>query len=160
MKLIVISGLLSLLPFSTIAAVYKCQLNGVTTYSQIPCSDDAEQTGYATDNIDSLNNQQQPAAQTESPSETLVRVRNALTKRDMQLEITKLKGDKARLQSRRDIEITKLRQSKLNANNNLAGAVWEESLSKEMAAIAAQYDTDIRAVDSEIDRLSKQLRRL
>lgn len=160
MKLMVIFGLLWLLPLSAMATVYKCEVKGVVTYSQIPCSDEAVLTEYATDDVISQINQQKPAAQTESPSETLVRVRDALIKRDMQIEITKLKGDKARLQSRRDIEITKLRQSKLKANNNLAGAVWEDSLSKEMAAITAKYDTDIRAVDSEIDRLSKQLRRL
>lgn len=160
MKLIVISSLLWILPLSAAATVYKCEVNGVMTYSQIPCSDDAELTEYAVDEASSPTNPQQQGAQTESPAETLARVRDALVKRDLQLEITKLKGDKARLQSRRDIEITKLRQSKLQANNNLAGAVWEESVSKEMAAIAAQYDTDIQAVDSEIDRLSKQLRRL
>ncbi|MBV2129947.1 DUF4124 domain-containing protein [Arsukibacterium indicum] len=160
MKLIVISAVAGVLSFSAMATVYKCEQNGVVTYSQIPCSDDAEETGYTTDGNLSPANQQQPAVQTESPSETLARVRDVLVKRDLQQEITRLKGDKARLQSRRDIEITKLRQSKLKANNNLAGAVWEESVSKEMAAIAAQYDTDIQAVDSEIDRLSKQLRRL
>jgi hypothetical protein len=124
-----------------------------------PCSA-TEVTGYTRDEVVSPANQQKPAEQTESAAETMARVRDALVKRDMQIEITKLKGDKARLQSRRDIEITKLRRSKLNANNNLAGAVWENSLSKEMAAITAKYDTDIRAVDSEIDRLSKKLRRL
>lgn len=160
MKPIAVCSVLWLLPLSAMATVYKCEVNGVVTYSQIPCSHDAELTEYATDEVDSPANQQKPAAQTESPSETLARVRDALTKRDMQLEITKLKGAKARLQSRRDIEITKLRQSKLKANNNLAGAVWEDSLSKEMAAITAKYDTDIRAVESEIDWLSKQLRRL
>ena len=106
------------------------------------------------------DNLPQQAQQTKSPSETPTRAREAQVKRDLQSEITKLKGQKARLQSRRDIEITKLRQSKLQANNNLAGIVWEETLSKEIAAITAKYDTDIRAVDSEIDRLSKQLRRL
>ncbi|SNY41069.1 protein of unknown function [Arsukibacterium tuosuense] len=160
MKFIVISSLLWLLPLSAMATVFKCEVDGVVTYSQIPCSHDAELTEYTTDEVDSPAKQQKPAAQTESPSETLVRVRDALTKRDMQLQITRLKGDKARLQSRRDIEITKLRQSKLQANNNLAGAVWENSLSKEMAAITAKYDSDIRSVDSELDRLSKQLRRL
>jgi hypothetical protein len=159
MKLIVISSLLWILPLSAAATVYKCEVKGVMTYSQIPCSDDAELTEYTADEASSPTNPQQQAAQTESPAETLARVRDALIKRDLQLEITKLKGDKARLQSRRDIEITKLRQSKLKANNNLAGAVWEESVSQEIAAITAKYDTDIRAVDSEIDRLSKQLRR-
>ncbi|WP_290613977.1 hypothetical protein [Arsukibacterium sp. UBA3155] len=105
-------------------------------------------------------NPPQRAQLTERPSETPTRERDAQVKRDLQSEITKLKGQKARLQSRRDIEITKLRQSKLQANNNLAGAVWEDSVSKEIAAISAKYDTDIRALDSKIDRLSKQLRRL
>jgi hypothetical protein len=56
--------------------------------------------------------------------------------------------------------MAKLKNSKRYANNNLAGAVWEESLSNEMAAIAAQYDTDVRATDVEIDRLNDELKRL
>ena len=56
--------------------------------------------------------------------------------------------------------MAKLKDSKRYANNNLAGAVWEESLSNEMAAIAAQYDTDVRAIDVEIDRLNDELKRL
>ncbi|WP_372625109.1 hypothetical protein [Arsukibacterium sp.] len=106
------------------------------------------------------DNPPQQAQQSESPSATPIKTTDAQVKRDLQSEITKLKGQKARLQSLRDIEITNLRRSKLQANNNLAGAVWEDSVSKKIAAIKAKYDTDIRAVDSEIDRLSKQLRRL
>lgn len=159
-QVIRISCLLWFLSFSAAATVYKCEVNGVISYSQIPCSDEAELTQYKTDEAISLSNPQQQVHKTESPSETLARVRDALVKRDLQLEITKLKGQKARLQSRRDIEITKLRRSTLHANNNLAGALWEDSVSKEITAITAKYDTDIRAVDSEIDTLSKQLRRL
>ncbi|WNO60890.1 DUF4124 domain-containing protein [Rheinheimera sp. MMS21-TC3] len=34
--------LLALLSFNAQASVYKCEINGVVTYSQTPCADDAE----------------------------------------------------------------------------------------------------------------------
>jgi hypothetical protein len=136
----VIGSLLLVLPVVAMAVAHNCELDGVKANSHTLCIDKAEQTV--------------------SVSKTLLKVDDALVKRELLLAITKLKGDKARLQSRRDIEITKLRRSTLKGNNNLAGAAWEERLFKEMAAITAKYETNIRAVDSKIDRLSKQLRHL
>lgn len=55
--------------------------------------------------------------------------------------------------------MAQIRKTKQSAANNLAGATWEESLSKEMSAVAMQYDTDIRSLDNRIDRLREDLKR-
>lgn len=46
-----------------------------------------------------------------------------------------------------------LRAKKAQANNNLAGAVWENSISEEMSAVVARYDVRIRGLREEIRRL-------
>ncbi|MDX1676645.1 hypothetical protein [Arsukibacterium sp.] len=148
----------SLLWVLSLAVIDDCEVNGMATYSQPPCSDNAEVTGYHSAEVTSLA--PQPTEQTKNPASSNGAVRDVSEKRQLQREITSLKGQKARLQSRRDIEITRLRQSRLQANNNLASAVLEDSLAKEIAAITAKYATDIRAVDSKIASLSKKLRRL
>ena len=50
-------------------------------------------------------------------------------------------------------ELERLRNKKATANNNLAGATFEQSISSEMQAVTASYDVRIRSVDEELKRL-------
>lgn len=50
-------------------------------------------------------------------------------------------------------ELAALRAKKAQANNNLAGAVWENSISEEMTTVVGRYDLRIRAIQGEIERL-------
>ncbi|WP_230818738.1 DUF4124 domain-containing protein [Rheinheimera aquimaris] len=147
--------------FSALASanVYKCDIDGVITYSQIPCNHDAQITEYTTEQFSSTSQPQTHQSAAEAKA-TMDRLSESIKKRDLRIAINRLKSDKARLQSQRDNKIAKLKSAKRSANNNLAGAVWEDSLSEEMAAIAVQYDTDVRAVDAEIDRLNDELKTL
>ena len=54
---------------------------------------------------------------------------------------------------RMDLELEILRLKKTAANNNLAGATYEHSLSAEMQAVSTSYDTKIRSKEEEIKRL-------
>lgn len=147
--------------FSALASanVYKCDIDGVITYSQIPCNHDAQITEYTTEQLSSTSQPQTNQSAAEAKA-TMDRLSESIKKRDLRIAINRLKSDKARLQSQRDNKIAKLKSAKRSANNNLAGAVWEDSLSEEMAAIAVQYDTGVRAVDVEIDRLNDELKTL
>lgn len=147
--------------FSALASanVYKCDIEGVITYSQIPCNHDAQITEYTTEQLSSTS-QAQTNKSAEEAHTTMDRLSESIKKRDLRIAINRLKSDKTRLQSQRDNKVAKLKSAKRSANNNLAGAVWEDSLSEEMAAIAVQYDTDVRAVDAEIDRLNDELKTL
>ncbi|RCX10724.1 hypothetical protein [Extensimonas vulgaris] len=49
---------------------------------------------------------------------------------------------------------------KLRANNNLAGAVWEQSISSEMQAAASACDTRQRELRTRIDALQRELEAL
>ena len=72
-QIIRISYLLWILPFAVAATVYKCELNGVMTYRQLPCSNEVELTQYATDKAINPTNPLQQPKQTESPSEALAK---------------------------------------------------------------------------------------
>lgn len=52
------------------------------------------------------------------------------------------------------------RRTKKNQANNLAGAMWEQSISQEMSAVVARYDVRIRAIQGEIERLQGERERL
>ena len=159
-KMKMTSCLLLATAFSAIASanVYKCDIDGVITYSQIPCNHDAQVTEYTTEAL--ISTPQPQANQSAEAQATMNRLSESIKKRDIRIAINRLKSDKARLKCKRDNKIAKLKNAKRSANNNLAGAVWEDSLSEEMAAIAVQYDTDVRAVDAEIDRLNDELKTL
>ena len=50
-------------------------------------------------------------------------------------------------------ELNALQQKKQRANNNLAGATWEQSISAEMSAVSQKYDALIRNEQTQIERL-------
>ena len=56
-----------------------------------------------------------------------------------------------------DAEFAALRERKGLANNNLAGATWEQSISSEMSAVATRCDTEGRVLSGELDGFLKEL---
>lgn len=61
------------------------------------------------------------------------------------------------LQNERDRKMAALRHEKGYANNNLAGAVYLDSLSGEMQAISTRYETDIRSKQMQLKKLQDDL---
>lgn len=59
-----------------------------------------------------------------------------------------------------DRELAALSAKKGRANNNLAGATWEASISSEMNAVATRCDTKARDLKDEADRLRAECREL
>lgn len=58
------------------------------------------------------------------------------------------------------IKMQQLENKKRHANNNLAGATWEQSISAEMQAHATMCDMRGRELQSHRDRLEQELREL
>lgn len=71
-------------------------------------------------------------------------------------EITKLESDRKRVIERRDQRMRDLQNGRRYANNNLAGATWQQSLAQEMAAVAQQADTQVASIDRQIEQLKSE----
>jgi hypothetical protein len=71
-------------------------------------------------------------------------------------EITKLENDRKRVIERRDQRMRDLQNGRRYANNNLAGATWQQSLAQEMAAVAQQADTQVASIDRQIEQLKSE----
>lgn len=56
-----------------------------------------------------------------------------------------------------DADLVALQRKKRLANNNLAGATWEDSISGEMQAIAARYRAGIEVEQAKIVDLRKRM---
>lgn len=57
-------------------------------------------------------------------------------------------------------QLAGLRAQKAQANNNLAGATWEGSISSEMIAVSTRCDTESRMAKDELDELLAECRSL
>jgi short-subunit dehydrogenase involved in D-alanine esterification of teichoic acids len=134
-------------------AQYKCTApDGGVTFQQAPCSGTTKQTALKVINVAPPD---PVSTATDSPDQRLLA---AMTKdrqtRELKYQIQQTEDAVSSRNSRMNTEIEALRNQKLRASNNLAGATWEQSISTEMQAVTQKYKA---LNDSDIDRL-KQLR--
>lgn len=73
-------------------------------------------------------------------------------------EITDLENDRDQVIERRDRRMRELQNGRRYANNNLAGATWQQSLAQEMAAVAQQAETQVASIDRQIEQLKSGLK--
>tara|TARA_R110002049_G_scaffold180263_4_gene347281 strand:- start:3423 stop:3896 length:474 start_codon:yes stop_codon:yes gene_type:complete len=130
---------------------YKCKDKwGQPIFSQRPCGDNAETgtvSGPAPTGTPARTTANASAATSESSS-AWDKIEAANTLRE------------ANLEKERDQNLVALQNKKRYADNNLAGATWEESISSEMQAINEQYQSKIDSQRRKIDRLQEQADRV
>lgn len=130
-------------------AVNKCvNPDGQVVYQAAPCPDTAKSAEVAI--------QKAPPIQQTLPESDEVKT--------MQRKAALLQSDRKILETQRQIssyrqamdeELNRLKRQKLYANNNLAGATWEQSISDEMNAVTKKYEVLIQAEQSRLDALQR-----
>lgn len=170
-------ALLALMAATPAWAVYKCQdASGRTTFQEIPCSG-ANQGGKlevhpASGSAPKLQapagaglapptvGTEAPAAPSPAMTETdrLNNLSARLAKENRlatlnNLSISGAQGEMLRAQAQCQAEIEAVRKRKELADNSLAGATWQQSLSAEMQAMAARCDTEQRRLQANLERL-------
>ena len=132
------------------AAVYKCEgPDGKLTFSDQPCQGEPSEE-VTVDYIEPSESQRRQAA------EVAARDSQMLAEQDRQNRIAATEERIRNLKESRDQELEALRNKKRYANNNLAGATWEQSISQEMDAVAQRYNADIQAAREELSELRAQ----
>lgn len=130
---------------------YQCQDQwGQPVFSQKPCGEDAEQR--------SIDGPRQSASG-EHDEGVWEKVSASNVIRDAERDLVMRKGRVASLEAERDRKIATLRNKKRNASNNLAGAIWEESISSEIQAVNKWYQSKIDSELRKIDRIRDQIDR-
>lgn len=151
--LVCISGLAYQLPAQ--AAVYKCEKDGVTTFSQTPCGQDAQTTDYTT------VGQQRQAKPTVVVKKDHNEVDNYIQQRQLKRKIQQVIQKKEDKIAQRNSEMNAIRDKQMTAkNNDVAGASYLQSLAQEMAAVVQAYDTEIKSLDQELAQLQQQLSKI
>ena len=80
--------------------------------------------------------------------------------REKEFEIAHLGELMARRTGLMEQELAALRIKKMQANNNLAGATWEQSISTEMSVVVEKYKVQKEADGERLKVMSAELRRL
>lgn len=80
--------------------------------------------------------------------------------REKEFEIAQLGEMMARRTGLMEQELAALRIKKMQANNNLAGATWEQSISTEMSVVVEKYKVQKEADGERLKVMSAELRRL
>lgn len=133
--------------------INKCVIGGKTVIQDAPCPNSAS--------LVKSYNQSAPAAPIGSD---LARQKDFLTQgkrereiRDLQHRIEQTEISIYNSRAAMSNAISALQQKKTAANNNLAGAVWEQSISQEMSAVTDKHTTDIQVKQSSLGRMRKEL---
>ncbi len=138
------------------AQMYRCQENGRTFYTDRPCDGSASPTTNTEprqDRIQKLKEhlsaqQDEQKAKEDKYNATKLEIKY-LDLIDQQNALEKqLTKERNLLQK----ELDALRHKKEYANNNLAGAVWENSISKEMEAVTAQHTEKIEYTKEKLEK--------
>jgi hypothetical protein len=158
MRLLV--ALIPLLIPLTSHAVFKCTERGVTVFQDAPCTNGGGEirvkpaSGHAPL---SQSVQSQPSVgASNDPVASLKRVQGERRVTEIGYEI---KASERRIEDARermDAEIATARESKRRANNNLAGATWEQSLSAEMQAATSRFQAVADAENVKIKSLKDE----
>lgn len=135
---------------SAAAQVYKCTVNGRTVYADSRCS---PQAGV-------VKIMPGPAAPTESEikaktvlAENATKANVILKRRTVDAEIARIQSSLDAVNYQKEQSLAHLRAKKQLANNNLAGATWEQSISTEMQAVTASYEGKINRLQDTLNNL-------
>ena len=159
-------------------AMYKCKdANGRTAFQERPCEATGTQgnlievrpaAGPAPSTAPSASTQAAGASTTDAPQTEAERLRK-LNERDRkqrrltdlnEREISAAEGRIRSSTNQCERRIASAQGMKAHANNNLAGATWEQSLSTEMQAIATQCGAEQTRLNTALDRLLAEKSRL
>ncbi len=153
------------------AEMYKCVEGGKTVFQERPCKGGGGAVNIRPQSGDgpaAASAQSKPAGQpdaaqaasnqsaaskAESQLQTMQRDRRL---REIGFEIADAERAIRNHNEGLDAELAALRNKKRYANNNLAGATWEQSISAEMQAVSHKYKTKISIEQGKIDRLRRE----
>ena len=154
-------SLLLLLSAPAMAQVYKCESEGKTTYSQVPCAEDAQATDYSRESNGSVDaDQVVPVANANAAAATIDRLGNAVKKRDMAEKIKRLERQRERQIKDRDAEVAKITSQRGRYEQNLYGVVYEDKINSAIVAATTVWNTRIDATSREIDQLKIEYEKL
>lgn len=86
-----------------------------------------------------------------------IKMRDSNRRAELERAIKKSEKEISKLQQQLDTELAGLKVKQGQANNNLAGATYQQSLATEMQAVTDRYKLQMQNKQSELDRQREEL---
>ncbi|QHS13186.1 hypothetical protein [Shewanella sp. Arc9-LZ] len=164
----ILTFIIAMMANPVIAEVYKCA-DG--KYQADPCDEqslplDLSGVGSVVSqsgDVGIVESESSPTISDKSDTKSAAKKQNFsayLRKQKIERLIKNLEQDKKKAFISRDRRIAQLRSKGNRANNNLAGATWQQSLAQEMTAVMQQANTEVESIDREIASLRDELKQL
>ncbi len=149
-RIILVSGMLLLRSNAWSGAYYVCtDTDGKKTFQDKPCS---EQGSVSSEKREYTPQQSSEAGQVPVNNKLVEELFASNRLREVEREIKKSERAIDNYSNAMTNEVSALRRKKQRANNNLAGAQWETSISNEMTAITNKYSA---LIETERDKLKR-----
>lgn len=159
MKGLLMLGLIAALVATPVGAAYKCVVDGKVTFSQTRCAPEAERVELDT-HTPSEADRRQATDRAEEISAEIEKSRVEREVRKIKGRISSLEQDIRGYRQKMNAELLNLDIDRASANNNLAGATWEQAIAMEKRAVIENYNSQISQAQDEIKRLRGELREL
>lgn len=137
---------------------YRCKVNGAMVIQDSPCKVVAPS---GKPQATTINPAGQPELAKPTIAAPLSREKAYLAERAREKkrnEVADLEQEIVKLRTAMNTDLDRLKTSKSYARNNLAGAVWEQSLSEEMKAVTEKYQIEIKTRQDRMTRLGDELK--
>lgn len=143
--------------FTVFAEVYKCA-DG--KYQADPCNETSKPVDLSGVGsfIKSSDSTAQSSVSSSATSDKKKEISTYIERQRIAREISRLEADRKKVIAARDQRLRNLRESRQYANNNLAGATWQQSLAQEQVAAAQEADTLVSSIDRQIEQLKEELK--
>ena len=155
MRTVAILMLLALSTSPVDAGVYKCEVNGVTTFSDVPCGGQEDEMALR---VDPPTQRSQERSHYEGMDEIINTIAEERNRAHIKRLLRDKKGKIVKLERHRSSEVARLQQLKSTARNNRAGAIWAASLVGEMRVVNEQTAAETSQLRSQINDIEQQLR--
>lgn len=142
-------------------AVNKCTgADGRVTFQDAPCTGQGERIVVKPATGDAPALAQGPSAEGVRLQQQLEKAQAERRRTELEIALPRAYEEQSRHSAACDQELGALRERKAMANNNLAGATWQQSLSTEMTAVASRCDTRNKTMGANIEALRKECQSL
>ncbi len=129
--------------------------NGKKSFQEQPCPQGAKAETRTYEKSEPVAAPGDNRLTTDNPTYQTIKNNNRRLELERNIKKSERKIDK--LEARRTQELAALRSKKRYANNNMAGATWEQSISTEMQAVSERYSSMIETERDELKRMREEL---
>lgn len=137
-------------PLFSYSAIYKCKIDGVLTFSHLPCSDNAEEITIKTAQPGHSKANESDYVQNNNDIEAFIKTKKLNSQINESQNLIRTYKEKM------SIEINDLNKMSQATANNLQGANRSEAIAIQMQSVTSKYKSLINVEQTKIDQLISQ----